>query len=135
MLFCQYKKLGKTMTTAERINKILEIKNLNKSDLAIKLGIPKPTMYFHFKNKNQDFLIQYLDQILEIFPDISKQWLYFEEGDMYKDSIKISQLRTEEAEVYIKAIENFEKQLQLMQAELEILKKQANLLEIKLKKV
>lgn len=120
------------MSTAERVNKLLKIKHLSKNELAKILGVPSATLYVHFKQNNQDYLTQYLTKISQYFPDISKQWLFFGEGEIYNDP-SLNQIRMEEIQIFKTSLEHFENQIKIMSSELQLLKKQAELLENKIK--
>lgn len=119
------------MTTAERILKVIELKKIKINELAKMLNIPSATMYSHFYKKNKDHLSQYLDKISELFPDISKRWLYFDEGEIFDKAIV--HISLEEIKNFKNSIEIYQKQLELMLSEIKILKDQAELLEAKIK--
>lgn len=118
------------MTTAERILKLIELKNIKINELAKMLNIPSATMYSHFYKKNKDHLSQYLPQLSELFPDISKRWLYFGEGEIFDKAL--NHISLEEIKNFKNSIEIYQKQLELMLSEIKILKEQAELLEYKI---
>ncbi len=71
------------METFERVLKVLKHKGVTKAWLANKLGIPKPTFNGWFCVEKQDKLEHYAKDMHAIWPDISREWLMFEEGDMF----------------------------------------------------
>lgn len=119
------------MTTSERILKVIELKKIKINELAKLLNIPSATMYSHFYKKNKDHLSQYLDKISELFPDISKKWLYFDEGEIFDKPL--THINLEEIKNFKQSIEIYQKQIELLSSELKILKEQAELLESKIK--
>lgn len=71
---------------AQRIDIILEKKFSSRSRLASALGLRSQNFnkFFHAKNDTQ--LRIRLDQIAELWPDISRVWLETGQGDMYTAS-------------------------------------------------
>ncbi len=71
----------------ELFNRIKKIaKNFTGSDkaLAEKLGFKQATFSGYLNEKRQDNLWPILPKILELFPTIQRDWLYFGEGPMLK---------------------------------------------------
>lgn len=120
------------MTTEERINNILEIKQISKRELAKMAGVSTATIYLHFKNKKREYLVKYLDKLSKIFPDISKEWLYFGTGEMYAHS-SLYPIETKDVELLKKSIDIFESELKNMLEELKIIKNKTEILEKKIK--
>lgn len=55
----------------------------SQTDLAKKLGLTQPTFNGYLNEKRQDNLWPLLPQILELYPQLNRDWLYFGEGEMY----------------------------------------------------
>lgn len=51
--------------------------------MAKTLGMPQRTFQGYLNEKRQDNLWTVLPKILEMYPRLSRQWLYFEEGPMF----------------------------------------------------
>lgn len=66
----------------ERVKKIA--KNFAGSDTALakKLGYKQQTFFGYLNEKRQDNLWPILPRILELFPELNRDWLYFGEGAM-----------------------------------------------------
>ena len=66
----------------ERVKKIA--KNFAGSDTALakKLGYKQQTFFGYLNEKRQDNLWPILPHILELFPELNRDWLYFGEGAM-----------------------------------------------------
>lgn len=69
-LFQRIKKLAKSMMTSD-------------SAMAAAIGMKQSTFSGYLNQKRQNNLWPLLPKILEVFPQISRQWLYFEEGPMF----------------------------------------------------
>lgn len=70
------------MLLFERIEKLLETKGSSRQRLAKQLGVPQVTFNRYFCEEQQDKLAQHLWAILKIFPDLRRDWLFFDEGDI-----------------------------------------------------
>lgn len=66
----------------ERVKKIA--KNFAGSDAALakKLGYKQQTFFGYLNEKRQDNLWPILPHVLELFPELNRDWLYFGEGEM-----------------------------------------------------
>jgi len=67
--------------------------------LARQLGIKQTTFNTWFSRDRQDYLLPVLFKILELYPHISREWLFFGEGEMVKtemDGPPVSQSREKE---------------------------------------
>lgn len=71
------------MELFERLN-LLAGKTGNKTKLAAALGIPQPKMSAWGNKLSQRNFWEYLPNLLEAMPDLSREWLYFEEGEMFR---------------------------------------------------
>lgn len=72
----------------ELFKRVKEIsKHFTSSDkaLAEKLGFKQATFSGYLNEKRQDNLWPILPNILELFPSLSRDWLYFGEGPMFRD--------------------------------------------------
>lgn len=75
----------------ELFNRIKEIsKHFTGSDkaLAEKLGFKQATFSGYLNEKRQDNLWPLLPRILSLFPSLSREWLYFDEGPMLKSDVE-----------------------------------------------
>lgn len=57
----------------------------SETRLAEKLGLPQRKLNGYLCEKSQKNLWEYLPAILETYPHISRDWLYFGEGDMLRE--------------------------------------------------
>lgn len=71
------------MQLYERVKSILAALTISQSELARRLNMPQRTFQGYLNEKRQDNLWPILPKILETFPRLSRQWLYFEEGPMF----------------------------------------------------
>ena len=56
----------------------------SETRLAEKLGLPQRKLNGYLSEKSQKNLWEYLPAILENYPHISREWLYFGEGEMLR---------------------------------------------------
>jgi len=70
------------MNLYEKIDNVLKYYNLSRSELARRLQVAQNTINRYFTPEQQDKLTPYLWKILESFPDVSRDWLFFGEGEM-----------------------------------------------------
>jgi hypothetical protein len=68
------------MNLFERVDKIIEITVGSRAKFAKRLGFPQTTFNGYFAKDRQNNLWPILPNILKEFPNISRDWLYFEEG-------------------------------------------------------
>lgn len=66
---------------SERLKYVADTKCGSETKLAEYLGIPQKKLNY-YRNKSPDNLWPLLPKILELFPDIRRDWLYFGEGEM-----------------------------------------------------
>ena len=66
----------------QRIKSVLAALTLSQSEMARRLGMPQRTFQGYLNEKRQDNLWPLLPRILELYPRLSRQWLYFGEGPM-----------------------------------------------------
>ena len=67
----------------QRIKSVLAALTLSQSEMARRLGMLERTFQGYLNEKRQDNLWPLLPRILELYPRLSRQWLYFEEGPMF----------------------------------------------------
>lgn len=72
------------MELYQRIEMVLAIKKMPKYVLAEKINAKQNTIGRYFCVEQQDKLKLYLWEISDLFPDINRDWLFFEEGKMLK---------------------------------------------------
>lgn len=70
------------MELFERIRLIAAQVAGSQKDLALGIGIPQNTFQGYLKLSRQDNLWPLLPLILGFLPQVSREWLYFEEGEM-----------------------------------------------------
>ena len=71
----------------------------SRTNLARHLNIKQTTFNCWFSRDRQDYLLPVLFKILELYPHISREWLFFGEGEMLKsetDAPLVSQSRERE---------------------------------------
>lgn len=69
----------------DRIRKVLQIKKLSPSVFADKVGVPRSTISHVLSGRNNPSL-EFIQKILDHFPDIRTEWLVRGEGSMLKQS-------------------------------------------------
>ena len=67
----------------ERVDLVLNHHAMSRTELSRRLDIKHNTFSRYFTPDQQDKLSQSLWKMLDIFPDISRDWLFFGEGEMY----------------------------------------------------
>lgn len=70
------------MNLFERVSKLIEAKGISRNILAKRLDVPQNTLNRYFCAEHQDKLAQHLWTLLNLFPDVSREWLFFGEGEM-----------------------------------------------------
>ena len=71
------------MQLFERVRIAISKMGTSQSEMAKTLGMPQRTFQDYLNEKRQDNLWTVLPKILEMYPRLSRQWLYFEEGPMF----------------------------------------------------
>lgn len=69
------------MDLFERIKQVSTLAG-SETKLAFRLGLPQTTFNGYLKPARQDNLWPLLPKILELFPQVRRDWLYFDEGEM-----------------------------------------------------
>lgn len=78
------------MELYERVKSVAKTCAGSDKALAEQLGILQSTFSQYLKSARQDNLWPILPRILEIYPQISREWLYFNEGSMIGESHTLS---------------------------------------------
>ncbi len=69
------------MELFERVKQIAGLAG-SETKLAFRLNLPQTTFNGYLKPSRQDKLWPLLPKILELFPQVNREWLYFDEGEM-----------------------------------------------------
>lgn len=85
----------------EKINDLLKFYNYSRIMLAKKIDVPTATFNRYFTPDQEDKLRACLWKIHQIFPEISRDWLFFDEGEMFekKENIQLIKLQKENEEL------------------------------------
>ena len=70
------------MQLHERIRNFAKYKDISLTQLAKSLGIAQQTLNQWLKPGSQKNIYEHLPRLLELFPDLSRDWIWFGEGDM-----------------------------------------------------
>ena len=87
------------MELYERVDAVIKYMAQSRSHLAKQLKIKQTTFNGYFSNVKQHNLWPSLSRILSLYPTISREWLFFGEGEMLKketDGPSVSQSREKE---------------------------------------
>ena len=87
------------MELYERVDAVVKYMGQSRSHLAKQLKIKQTTFNGYFSSAKQDNLWPSLSKILALYPTISREWLFFGEGEMLKketDGPLVSQSREKE---------------------------------------
>ena len=88
------------MELYERVDAVIRRMAKSRSHLAKQLDIKQTTFNSWFSRKRQDYLLPVLFNILELYPILSREWLFFGEGEMMKTELEggppVSQSREKE---------------------------------------
>jgi len=87
------------MELHERVSLVIKKTSKSRSNLAQELNIKQTTFNSWFCRGRQDCLWPYLARILELYPHISREWLFFDEGSVLKSEtggLGASQVREKE---------------------------------------
>lgn len=78
------------MDEKERIEKVMQVENMNSAQFAAEIGIQSSTLS-HILNGRNNPSLDVLKRILNRFKNISPEWLILDEGSMYR-TVKNSQM-------------------------------------------
>ena len=87
------------MELFERVDAVVRRMAKSRTHMAKQLNIKQTTFNSWFTRDRQEYLLPVLFQIMELYPHISREWLFFGEGEMIKtemDGPLISQKREKE---------------------------------------
>lgn len=93
------------MQLYERVKILAKIRAKSVSALSEKLGIAQTTFNGYLKESRQSNLWEILPQILKLYPDVNRDWLYFGEGEMLDKSEKASPETIQELKAKIQELE------------------------------
>lgn len=93
------------MELFERVRLISTDVARSQTDLAKKLGLTQPTFNGYLNEKRQDNLWPLLPRILELYPQLNRDWLYFGEGEMYGGHREQSPAQVKEMSKRLAALE------------------------------
>lgn len=68
----------------QRVREIIRRFSLSQANFSAQLGLQLTTFNGYLNEKRENNLWPYLGKILEIYPEISREWLYFGEGEMLR---------------------------------------------------
>ena len=80
------------MMLFQRIKTLAKIKAGSAKKLGEALGMSQPRFNGYLNETRQNNLWPLLPQILELYPDVSRDWLYFGEGEMIASSPTAAQV-------------------------------------------
>ena len=86
------------MELFQRVRDLAKAKAGSAKKLGELLGKSQPVFQAYLNERRQNNLWPLLPQILELFPDVSRDWLYFGEGEMLSASptaARVGELETE----------------------------------------
>lgn len=87
------------MELFQRIEMVLSLARMPKYVLAEKLGISQATLTRYFCLEQQDKLKMLLWDIALLFPDINREWLFFEEGKILKKDEELARQGQQKKEI------------------------------------
>ena len=71
----------------ERIRKFMEYKGISPSELADTIGVQRSNVTHVLKNRNKPSF-QFIEKMLQVYPDLNAKWLLLGTGPMVETSIK-----------------------------------------------
>lgn len=74
------------MELFERIKYIISTSEFSQASVARRIGVVQQVFNQWLNPKSQKNLWEHLPVILEMFPDVRREWLYFGEGEMLQDA-------------------------------------------------
>lgn len=93
------------MQLFERVRLLAKTKERSVSAFSDKLKIAQATFNGYLKESRQNNLWEILPQILQLYPDVSRDWLYFGEGEMLDKNEKASPETIQELKAKIQELE------------------------------
>jgi len=71
----------------ERIRKFMEYKGISPSELADTIGVQRSNVTHVLKNRNKPSF-QFIEKMLQVYPDLNAKWLLLGTGPMVEASVK-----------------------------------------------
>lgn len=71
----------------ERIKKFMEYKGISPSELADSIGVQRSNVTHVLKNRNKPSF-QFIEKMLQIYPELNAKWLLLGTGNMIENSAK-----------------------------------------------
>ena len=71
----------------ERIRKFMEYKGISPSELADTIGVQRSNVTHVLKNRNKPSF-QFIEKMLQVYPDLNAKWLLLGTGPMVEASAK-----------------------------------------------
>lgn len=71
----------------ERIKKFMEYKGISPSEFADSIGVQRSNVTHVLKNRNKPSF-QFIEKMLQIYPELNAKWLLLGKGNMIENSIK-----------------------------------------------
>ena len=71
----------------DRIKKFMEYKGISPSELADSIGVQRSNVTHVIKGRNKPSF-QFIEKLLQIYPEINAKWLLLGEGNMVEGSVK-----------------------------------------------
>ena len=91
------------MELYERVDMVIRKMTKSRSQLARQLNIKQTTFNSWFSQDRQHYLWSTLFQILEFYPHVSRDWLFFNEGRLLKSEMEIPSIsQSREKELLLK---------------------------------
>lgn len=91
------------MELFERIRYLSRIKKISLAKIAAHIGESPQNFNQWFKPKSQRRLWEHLPKILELFPDVRREWLYFGQEPAFTDGRLAEDLPTKDEVLALKA--------------------------------
>ena len=71
----------------DRIRKFMEYKGISPSELADSIGVQRSNVTHVLKNRNKPSF-QFIEKILQVYPDLNAKWLLLGTGNMIESNVK-----------------------------------------------
>ena len=71
----------------ERIKKFMEYKGISPSEFADSIGVQRSNVTHVLKNRNKPSF-QFIEKMLQIYPELNAKWLLLGKGNMIENSTK-----------------------------------------------
>jgi len=90
------------MELYERVDEVIKRMAKSRSHLARQLDIKQTTFNSWFSRDKQDYLWPALHRMLELYPHLSRDWLFFDEGPVLKSETGPTVSQSREKELLLK---------------------------------